>query len=73
MSFSETSAKGATKKWKKGDSTYTRTLDSEPANLGNKFLPSKREKMSSKITLTKECKEKAGGNTRVRLIFLSLS
>ena len=58
MSFSETSAKGATKKWKKGDSTYTRTLNSECENSGNKTLQSKREKISSKITLTKEYKEK---------------
>jgi len=72
MSFSETSAKAAAKKWKNGDSTYTRTLNSDREKSRNKSLPSKRKKMSATITLTKECNEKAGGKTRVRLIFLSL-
>ena len=72
MAFSGTSAARAVKKWKKGDSTYSKTLESEHEIYDIKSLPSKRKKMSSKITLTKECKEKAGGNTRVRLIFLTL-
>ena len=58
MSFSETSANGAAKKWKKGDSTYTRTLDSERENSDIKSPPSKGEKMSSKITLTKKVKRR---------------
>ena len=73
MACSGSSAAKAVKKWKKGDSTYRRTLETGHESSDNKSLPSQREKMSSKITLTKEGKEKAGENTKVRLIFLSLS